>query len=213
MPACRRCGVEQPEENFYRNKRYKDGVVLSWCKSCFKEWHRQRYTGQAEASDEPRPCSWCESIYTPAVRCVSYYCSDLCRRRSRCAADKKALEASKPVDRSCPHCGSLLPQKMRSNAVFCSAACNQKAHNAARTSARRSLTPQPKQIQVRAMIANRCKWVCALCHLPVDPAKAWPDPTYGSIDHRVPLAKGGSITEENLQLAHLFCNLQKGTKI
>jgi 5-methylcytosine-specific restriction endonuclease McrA len=38
---------------------------------------------------------------------------------------------------------------------------------------------------------------------------AWPHPASASLDHRIPLSKGGSHTAENTQLAHLACNVRK----
>lgn len=36
-------------------------------------------------------------------------------------------------------------------------------------------------------------------------------PLSASIDHIVPIAKGGSHTRENVQIAHLFCNIEKNS--
>jgi len=46
---------------------------------------------------------------------------------------------------------------------------------------------------------------CYLCFQPVSFADA-------SIDHRVPIARGGSNLYENLQIAHLTCNLRKNKR-
>jgi 5-methylcytosine-specific restriction endonuclease McrA len=41
----------------------------------------------------------------------------------------------------------------------------------------------------------------------------YPDPGFGSLDHAIPLSKGGSHSYANAQLAHLSCNLLKSDKI
>jgi 5-methylcytosine-specific restriction endonuclease McrA len=38
----------------------------------------------------------------------------------------------------------------------------------------------------------------------------YPDRRYPTIDHIVPLSVGGTDTRDNVQIAHLFCNLSKG---
>lgn len=43
---------------------------------------------------------------------------------------------------------------------------------------------------------------CGICHLPVDEADK-------SLDHIMPIAKGGPHILENLQVAHLSCNKKK----
>ncbi len=56
--------------------------------------------------------------------------------------------------------------------------------------------------------------VCALCGKPVDFSLKWPDPMSATIDHIIPVSKGGSPDAiENMQLAHLSCNRVKGDAI
>jgi 5-methylcytosine-specific restriction endonuclease McrA len=38
----------------------------------------------------------------------------------------------------------------------------------------------------------------------------WVQPKHASMDHRIPLARGGTHTWGNIQLMHLICNLRKG---
>lgn len=56
----------------------------------------------------------------------------------------------------------------------------------------------------RWLIARRDGWVCGICSEHVSPDEMW------SIDHIVPLARGGSHSYENVQLAHFDCNTKKG---
>jgi HNH endonuclease len=53
------------------------------------------------------------------------------------------------------------------------------------------------------------RWICGLCHQPVDREAKWPAWESLSLDHIVPLAVGGTHTYENVQCAHLGCNLSK----
>ncbi len=48
--------------------------------------------------------------------------------------------------------------------------------------------------------------MCALCNKWVPPGKA-------SIDHTIPLSRGGTHTWDNVQLTHLLCNLRKSNKM
>ncbi|MFD5509012.1 HNH endonuclease [Streptomyces sp. NPDC127051] len=64
-----------------------------------------------------------------------------------------------------------------------------------------------------AAIAERDGWQCSLCRQPVDPAVAWPDSLSPSLDHRVPLSKGGAHDPSNVYLAHLGCNSSKGDRL
>lgn len=62
-------------------------------------------------------------------------------------------------------------------------------------------------------IYERDIWLCGLCVTPVDPDAQYPDPMSPSLDHILPLSKGGTHTYENVQLAHLTCNVSKGNRI
>lgn len=54
---------------------------------------------------------------------------------------------------------------------------------------------------------------CGICGRPVNFDKKFPDPWSATIDHIIPIQKGGAPASlENLQLAHLQCNRLKSTK-
>lgn len=56
--------------------------------------------------------------------------------------------------------------------------------------------------------------VCAICGRPVDMSLKWPHPMSKSIDHIIPISKGGHPSDlDNLQLAHFCCNRQKADKL
>lgn len=55
--------------------------------------------------------------------------------------------------------------------------------------------------------------VCGLCSEPLFEGPVFPDPLSPSLDHIVPLSKGGTHTQDNIQLAHLGCNVRKGNRV
>lgn len=62
----------------------------------------------------------------------------------------------------------------------------------------------------RLQIFERDEYVCGICSLPVDRAAKAPDPDSPSLDHIIPLSKGGDHSEANTQCSHLRCNVLKG---
>lgn len=56
--------------------------------------------------------------------------------------------------------------------------------------------------------------LCGLCGKPVDKSLRYPDKWCATIDHIIPLNKGGHPSDiDNLQLAHLWCNRQKSDNV
>jgi 5-methylcytosine-specific restriction endonuclease McrA len=66
---------------------------------------------------------------------------------------------------------------------------------------------------IRDEIAERDEYRCGLCGEPVDMDVAYPDTLSPSLDHILPLSRGGSHTPGNVQLAHLGCNVAKGARV
>jgi 5-methylcytosine-specific restriction endonuclease McrA len=60
---------------------------------------------------------------------------------------------------------------------------------------------------IRERDGGRCKICGGLVN-----GKPWPHPLSASLDHIVPLSKGGSHDPANVQLAHLRCNISKGNR-
>lgn len=56
--------------------------------------------------------------------------------------------------------------------------------------------------------------VCGICGKPVDFSYKYPHPLSPTVDHIIPIARGGHPSAlENLQLAHRCCNRQKSDKV
>lgn len=59
---------------------------------------------------------------------------------------------------------------------------------------------------IRKQLINNNGAICSLCNKPIETMKDC------TIDHIIPVSKGGLTTIENCQLAHRNCNLRKGNK-
>lgn len=64
----------------------------------------------------------------------------------------------------------------------------------------------------RRKIFARNQWICQLCLEPVNPHST--DPRWrASLDHIIPMSRGGAHTYANLQLAHVSCNSRKHANV
>lgn len=68
------------------------------------------------------------------------------------------------------------------------------------------------EINKRKILATQT--VCGICGKPVDKTIPYPDPLSPSVDHIIPINRGGHPSDiDNLQLAHWTCNRAKSDKL
>ncbi len=66
------------------------------------------------------------------------------------------------------------------------------------------------------VIAERDGWTCHLCGDSIDRERhyqGWINPEGASVDHVVPLSRGGSNDPANLKAAHWSCNVRRGNRL
>jgi predicted nucleic acid-binding Zn ribbon protein len=59
----------------------------------------------------------------------------------------------------------------------------------------------------------RDNWTCQICGLPVEREEKFPAPFSPSIDHIIPISRGGDHIPENTQCTHLSCNMRKSNNL
>lgn len=84
---------------------------------------------------------------------------------------------------------------------------------AATTRYHRLLASAKQEPYTRESIFARDGWTCGLCGEPIDRDLRAPDPGSPSIDHVIPLSRGGDDTPANVQAAHFGCNSGKCNRV
>lgn len=69
------------------------------------------------------------------------------------------------------------------------------------------------EIFTRLEIMERDGWVCHLCGGEIDRNAKARSREYGTVDHIIPLSKGGNHTLDNVAAAHGSCNSSKGNRV
>lgn len=143
-------------------------------------------------------------------------CSDECKK-VRAKDTSRVLAVSRYVPKSfkCKECGETVVTQYgdwRSDGAFCSDACatiwtRRRGH----VQRRARLWNVLFEDFTNTEIFERDHWVCAICGQPVDhePSLFAYNPLAASLDHIVPLARGGSHTRDNVRCVHFICNSLK----
>jgi 5-methylcytosine-specific restriction endonuclease McrA len=146
-------------------------------------------------------CPGCAARFKAGTSKAGRYCSHTCRNRHRWQQ-----EHGDEV-RSCRECGEAWRRGDRPNQIdYCSIECSRRA---AKRSYKQQRRARLKNADGRVegirneVVAERDHWRCHICHGEVD-RETW------SIDHLVPLSKGGDHSYDNVALAHWRCNVLRG---
>ena len=175
----------------------------------------------------PKLCAACSATPVITSTCVvcgqvsegvraKRFCSPRCAGRFRALSTPRVSERRKAAARKlaraergksgrwtyksgrCAGCGNWFTTT-RSWQAFCSAACR----------GEREHIPSA----VRIAVYLRDEWRCQLCGSTVKRKASAPDPEAPTLDHIVPVSRGGTDDPGNLQLAHFLCNVKRGNKM
>lgn len=205
---CSKCKKNKASSEFY----FSNGKVNGWCKKCFRQDHRKKYSPSNGQTDDLRKCRECKKEYAPKLRTKSYFCSRDCKDESKKKEEKEKRVASKS-ERICIGCEKIISQTARADKKWCSEECALKVRSHTMNTQRRIRTSEKIQDFKRSEIYERDGWICQLCRKAVNPNLTFPNPSCASLDHVIPLSRGGSHKTTNVQLAHLRCNTSRGNKV
>lgn len=210
-----------PSFEYAGNYTGSDGHVDLKCKKCghihTHRWHSIRLKGATV-------CPNCQKIELQEREAERKAEEERKREEQRINAERKKrgeqaiklLKHAKRIHR-CPVCGTVTDRN-----VYCSSKCCAKATEARKDANRRKKIQNAlvdKDISLEKLY-KRDNGICSICGGKCD----WSDhqyrgryfivgKTYPSIDHVIPLAKGGTHSWDNVKLAHHSCNTAKGASL
>ena len=218
IAQCTSCNIKKPVDEFSKD-RSKPSGHKSICKACdrkksktYYEESGRRSRGHSKRTEaESLPCRTCGTSFK-ARKQGQTYCSRTCAGRSRRTYKPGRQLAMK----SCDWCEHVFTPTHPSQ-VVCSKNCRDSRNHMIRKEKwhrRRALMVGStiEKINVND-IYERDSWLCGICNIQIDKELRYPHPKSASLDHVIPLSKGGTHTEANLQPAHLMCNSVKGNRL
>ena len=184
-----------------------------------------------------RICFYCQNPVGPKYK----YCSPECNKVAKSLTNKRNKKPHKrkpiPATRICKHCLEVFIPATHTS-TYCSRVCKRlrakvlmrergvrinkgytgwteqrKTEWFKRQAIKRGANPLEAEHIVNVDVFERDQWICGICNLQVDQSLKYPNPMSASLDHVIPLSKGGQHTRMNTQCAHLRCNIRKNNKI
>lgn len=179
---------------------------------------------QAHKPKKPIVAKFCLHCGKSFISNLSHqkFCSDHCRISANAKFQKIRWRETHPrqefYEYSCDLCDAVVIRKYLvtkgGNGRFCDTCRvrNRRARNHIKTVRRQSLTVKPSRLSCDE-IAERDNFVCHICSGLVDMSLPRTSGLGATVDHVIPLSKGGSDEPDNLRLAHWVCNVRKGSKV
>lgn len=207
--VCSHCGKEYHPKNSERNK---------YCsRECYFAAKHERSIDRAEIlkSEKANKPGHIQNCIICGKNINGRYLRKYCDECGKIVAIKQATElaASKKDTkaRKCRKCGKdFEPAYGNKKRNFCSNDCCKRYHKRASKRIRRAKKKDAYVSHVSEIeIYERDNWTCQLCGKRVNRKLISPHPMSATIDHIIPLAKGGTHEPKNAQLAHRICNCKK----
>lgn len=203
MKRCSRCKTEKTLDQFGRDRQTPDGLNRR-CRDCKRELKREDWSRHRDA----RAAYHQEWQKTDQARATKAAWID---------ANRDLVNEQARAWRTANHEGHLASKRKwrESNAD------TMRAYRVANLDRHAERSRRRRALQVAATIGPvdlDALWdeqggLCALCGDPIDRELRAPHPMSKSVDHIVPLSKGGTHEQSNLQWTHLVENIQKGARV
>lgn len=157
-------------------------------------------------------CSVCGGAFV-AKRSDAHLCSSACGNRYRDALGGCSVDSCDRGVRAGGKCNMHYKAELRAAGRIVEQAWNDRRRNNAQARRARMKGARTGGSVFLSEILERDGTDCHLCGKPVDMTLAWPHRDSKSVDHIIPLSKGGAHDPSNCALAHMGCNSSKGARL
>lgn len=188
-----------------------------WCAMHYSKFQRfgdPNHRNRGEVRDGKRICPQCGDD-KPADDFHRSWCRQcgakwMQNKRSRVAKDDFPSVL-------CMVCGRSFTPRNGHRVLACSPVCATRRRRMSDVETTRRYRARKRSVTVEQFtdraVYERDKWICQICRLPIELSADLPRRLSPSIDHIVPLSKGGAHSFSNCQAAHVGCNASKGARM
>ena len=208
MRKCSECEIEL-------HKPKKGRFPLTCSEPCRK---KREANLRKQVTRYDKTCKVCHDPFI-AKNSRAVFCSVKCKNKEiylkvKARRDEQRKERSDFVEAPCYYCKKPLTKPASRSGKISHPDCKeqrQRDWNRAKNAKRRRY--RYVRSSMFSVISERDEWTCHICGEYVDDSL----PSYSrmspSLDHVIPLSKGGTDDPKNLKLSHFICNVRKGTQI
>ena len=174
-----------------------------------------------KAPKSEKSCVWCSKTFItnlPKMKFCSYQCraAQLTHRNSQ-ATVKKHEGNPRRFDFECDRCKQIVVTDVCIRKTYSGRFCRncslvKRRERYRLKTANRQKIMNPIRVSADALI-QRDGNVCHICLTEIDLMLARNSRFGATIDHVVPVSKGGADTLDNMRLAHWICNIKKGNRV
>ena len=202
-------------------RKYRGGQAAKWCSERCRQ--RSGYPARRDAGLTWFPrcavmygdCSECSKVFVSSARRVStcgFACSEA--RRKRLARERHAANPQAAQERVRKFRAAMSPASKAAAAARRRewVARNGRVQSTIAAEHRRRARLAGGEVEkfANVEIFERDGWKCGICRRAISPGLAYPDPMSVSLDHIVPISRGGGHTRANTRASHLSCNVRRG---
>jgi len=169
-----------------------------------------------------KECPWCFSYFIPKVVGGKYCSEDCCKKSNHHAAKFGHVNYSTMPLCNCgriatPPKGKRHYRQSQGRSKLCQIcrAEKQKQADINRASKKYQFRKEVLKRGVKIEVDNlviRDGFDCQICHEPIDWSRRSSRKSWPSLDHIVPISKGGEHVYDNCRMVHFGCNAKKGNR-
>lgn len=194
MKVCLGCEVAKPLEAFHKCKTVRDGRksrCAECCRAESREWRSKNPDKQKAAVDSWRARNAERYAELKRESDRKYRVDNLEKIRAQREARRDELSA-------------MLTEWKRNNRE------KVRDYERRRRAAIRGSRIEEVDLELAWLESSG---VCGICATGMDRSIPWPHPEFPSLDHIIPLARGGGHIQENVRYVHLRCNIRKNDRL
>jgi 5-methylcytosine-specific restriction endonuclease McrA len=177
----------------------------------------QKFCAECKRKLPTKTCEQCGKNFES--RHGRKFCSRECLKERNRQYFRDKYEPTAPTKKNCLHCGKQFAG--RSQRKYCDQYCAKKAFRKRKGENKRRLSHMQRAMKYGTecepinplRVFERDKYLCGICLAPVAKDRAVPHPLAATLDHIVPIARGGGHTWNNVRCAHFMCNSRKSDKL